>query len=174
MIVSELNLYNFRRFKSINGKPGLHVSFHKGLNALIGENDSGKTAVIDAIKMVLLTQSNEYIRISEDDFYNENGASVSEFKIALILSEFNQDEAKNFVEYLMFDKNKNGDVCYLLPLHFRAWKENNRIYTELRAGEVNDGVILDGKARELLKCVYLRPLMDAEREMSSGRNSRIS
>lgn len=174
MIVSELNLYNFRRFKSINGKPGLHVSFHKGLNALIGENDSGKTAVIDAIKMVLLTQSNEYIRISEYDFYNENGASVSEFKIALILSEFNQDEAKNFVEYLMFDKNKNGDVCYLLPLHFRAWKENNRIYTELRAGEVNDGVILDGKARELLKCVYLRPLRDAEREMSSGRNSRIS
>lgn len=66
MIVSELKIYNFRRFKSIEGKPGLHVSFHKGLNALIGENDSGKTAVIDAIKMVLLTQSNEYIRVSDE------------------------------------------------------------------------------------------------------------
>lgn len=174
MIVSELKMYNFRRFKSIEGKPGLHVSFHKGLNALIGENDSGKTAVIDAIKMVLLTQSNDYIRVSEDDFYSENGIPVSEFKIDLILSEFNADEAKNFVEYLMFEKNGNEDVFYSLPLHFRAWKEKNRIYTELRAGAVNDGVILDGKARELLKCVYLRPLRDAEREMSSGRNSRIS
>lgn len=173
MIVSELNLYNFRRFKSIDGKPGLHISFHKGLNALIGENDSGKTAVVDAIKMVLLTQSNEYIRVSEEDFYSENGTSVAEFKIDLILSEFNADEAKNFVEYLMFENN-NGEMFYFLPLHFRAWKEKNRIYTELRAGEVNDGVILDGKARELLKCVYLRPLRDAEREMSSGRNSRIS
>ncbi len=174
MIVSELKLYNFRRFKSIEGKPGLHIFFHKGLNALIGENDSGKTAVIDAIKMVLLTQSNEYIRVLEEDFFSENGTPVSEFKIDLILSEFNADEAKNFVEYLMFEKNKNGDVFYSLSLHFRAWKEKKRIYTELRAGEVNDGVILDGKARELLKCVYLRPLRDAEREMSSGRNSRIS
>lgn len=174
MIISELNLYNFRRFKSIDGKTGLHVSFHKGLNALIGENDSGKTAVIDAIKMVLLTQSNEYIRVSEEDFYSINGVSVSEFKINLILSEFNTDEAKNFVEYLIFKKNENGEIVYFLPLHFRAWKEKNRIYTELRAGEVNDGVILDGKARELLKCVYLRPLRDAEREMRSGRNSRIS
>lgn len=109
MIVSELKLYNFRRFKSIEGKPGLHIFFHKGLNALIGENDSGKTAVIDAIKMVLLTQSNEYIRVLEEDFFSENGTPVSEFKIDLILSEFNADEAKNFVEYLMFEKNKNGD-----------------------------------------------------------------
>ena len=60
MIVSELNLYNFRRFQEKNGSPGLSVSFHKGLNALIGENDSGKTAVIDALKIVLLTQSNDY------------------------------------------------------------------------------------------------------------------
>lgn len=174
MIVSELKLYDFRRFKSVEGKPGLYVSFHKGLNALVGENDSGKTAVIDAIKMVLLTQSNEYIRVTEEDFYNENGISVSEFKIDLVISDFEPNEAKNFVEYLVFGKNKSGIVCYFLPLHFRAWKENNRIYTELRAGEMQDGVILDGKARELLKCVYLRPLRDAEREMSSGRNSRIS
>lgn len=125
MIVSELKLYNFRRFKSIEGKPGLHIFFHKGLNALIGENDSGKTAVIDAIKMVLLTQSNEYIRVLEEDFFSENGTPVSEFKIDLILSEFNADEAKNFVEYLMFEKNKNGDVFYSLSLHFRAWKEKN-------------------------------------------------
>lgn len=54
MIVSRLNLYNFRRFKPIEGKPGLSVSFHKGLNAHIDENDSGKTALIDAIKIVLL------------------------------------------------------------------------------------------------------------------------
>lgn len=44
----------------------------------------------------------------------------------------------------------------------------------MSVGEANNGVVLDGKARELLKCVYLRPLRDAEREMSSGRNSRIS
>ena len=33
---------------------------------------------------------------------------------------------------------------------------------------------MEGKARELLKAIYLKPLREAEREMSSGRSSRIS
>lgn len=52
MIVSELKLYYFRRFKSVDGAPGLHIKFHNGLNAPIGENDSGKTAAIDALKLL--------------------------------------------------------------------------------------------------------------------------
>lgn len=50
MIISELQLYNFRKFKCVDDVPGLTVTFHKGLNALIGENDSGKTALIDAMR----------------------------------------------------------------------------------------------------------------------------
>lgn len=173
MIVSEIQLYNFRKFKSVENAPGLSVSFRSGLNAIVGENDSGKSAVIDAIKMVLLTQSNEYIRVVEDDFYTENGQSVKAFQIDLTLSDFAENEAKNFVELLEFKKD-GSRTEYYIHLHFRAWKEGSRIFTELRAGEVSNGVILDGKARELLKCVYLRPLRDAEREMSSGKNSRIS
>ena len=41
------------------------------MNVLIGENDSGKTAVIDAIKYVLKTYAFESIRIQHDDFYND-------------------------------------------------------------------------------------------------------
>lgn len=174
MIISELKLYNFRQFKSEGGHPGLVVSFHKGLNALIGENDSGKTAVIDAIKLVLLTQSNEYIRPVEEDFYKPvNCNACSEFKIDCTITGFNQNEAKNFIEYLTFEKN-GDNVEYILKLHYRAWKERNKIFQELRVGEIDDGISIDIKARELLKAVYLKPLRDAEREMNSGRSSRIS
>ncbi len=31
MIVAELKIYNFRQFKSVNNKPGLQISFHKGI-----------------------------------------------------------------------------------------------------------------------------------------------
>lgn len=174
MIISELRLYNFRKFKSIDNTPGLTVTFHKGLNALIGENDSGKTAIIDAIKLVLLTQSNEYIRPTDDDFnIDENGVPSTEFRIDCVLSDFTQNEAKNFIEYLTYEK-VGDEIHYTLQLHYRAWKEGNRIYSDLKAGEINDGVAIDGKARELLKAVYLKPLRDAEREMSAGRGSRIS
>ncbi len=174
MIVSQLQIYNFRRFRSIDGKPGLSITFHEGLNALIGENDSGKTAIIDALKLVLLTQSNEYIRPTEDDFYtDETGDSVTEFRIDCVLEKFTDNEAKNFIEYLTFTKEK-GSLKYTLKLYYRAWRENHRIFTELRIGQKDDGIIMEGKARELIKAVYLKPLRDAEREMSSGRNSRIS
>ena len=174
MIVSELRVYNFRRFKSVNNEPGLKVSFHKGLNALIGENDAGKTAVIDAIKMVLLAQGNEYVRPTEDDFYvSSNGESSSEFKIDLVISDFTDNEAKNFIELLKFEKKEEKPV-FFLELHYKAWKDGHRIYNELRAGDPDEGVIVDSKARELLKAVYLKPLRDAAREMSSGRGSRVS
>lgn len=174
MIISKLKIYNFRQFKSVDASPGLEITFHKGLNALIGENDSGKTAVIDALKLVLLTQSNEYIRPSDEDFYKSvDGDAYSEFKIDCTISEFTQNEAKNFIEYLIF--KRDGDkVEYTLELHYRAWKEGHKIFQELRVGDVDDGVSIDGKARDLLKAVYLKPLRDAEREMSSGRSSRIS
>ena len=174
MIVSELKLYNFRRFKSMDGTPGLHITFHKGLNALIGENDSGKTAVIDALKLVLLTQSNEYIRPADEDFYQKaDGESLSEFKIDCTLTGFTPNEAKNFIEYLSFKKDGER-LRYYLQLHYRAWKEGHRIFQELRVGDEDGSISIEGKARDLLRAVYLKPLRDAEREMSSGRSSRIS
>lgn len=174
MIVSELKLYNFRRFHSVDDNAGLHITFHKGLNALIGENDSGKTSVIDALKLVLLTQSNEYIRPSDEDFYKPvDGVAVTEFKIDCTLSDFTPNEAKNFIEYLNFKKDGER-LRYYLQLHYRAWKDGHRIFQELRVGDVDDGVSIEGKARDLLRAVYLKPLRDAEREMSSGRSSRIS
>lgn len=178
LIVSELRLYNFRKFKSVDGNPGLIINFHTGLNAIIGENDSGKSSIIDAMKLVLHTQSNEYIRPTDDDFYtNESGESVDEFKIKCIISDIEPNEAKNFIEYLNFVKDKSGGIHYYLFLHFRSWKDgknSSRIYSELKVGDEEEGVSITGKARELLKAVYLKPLRDAEREMSAGRGSRIS
>lgn len=174
MIISKLVLYNFRKFHTTDDAPGLIINFHEGLNALIGENDSGKSAVIDALKLVLLTQSNEYIRPVENDFYTDrNGISEKEFKIDCTISSFTSNEAKNFIEYLSFEKSEMK-VNYVLKLRYRAWKENNKIFSELRAGDADDGILMDGKARELLKVVYLKPLRDAEREMRAGRSSRIS
>lgn len=174
MIISELKLYNFRKFHAENGEAGLSITFHKGLNALIGENDSGKTAVIDALKLVLLTQSNDYVRPAEEDFYcDSNNEYVNEFRIECVISEFDHNEAKNFIEFLEFTKDVER-LHYSMHLFYRAWKVKNRIFTDLRVGDPDEGITLDNRARELLKAVYLRPLRDAEREMHSGRNSRLS
>ncbi|MGG5305639.1 hypothetical protein IGK38_000272 [Enterococcus pernyi] len=175
MILKKLRIWNFRQFSSDGDLPGLEVQFRNGVNVLIGENDSGKSTIIDAIKIVLQTQSNEYIRITEDDFYISSDGIISEqIKIECILTDFSADEAKNFIEWLQFNKNDNGETVYSLKLTFKAWKEKNRTFTDLRAGIMGDGNKMDGKARELLKCTYLKPLRDAEREMASRKGSRLS
>lgn len=182
MILSKLELFNFRKFGGCGKEPGLSITFHQGLNALIGENDAGKTAIIDAIKIVLLTQSNEYIRITDDDFYSNEERRADECRINLTFSDFSENEAKNFIEYLTIDNHKDktlkieqrNTTNIRLKLYYRAWKEKNKIYTEITAGSPESGIPLTQKARELLKTVYLKPLRDAQREMKSGRNSRIS
>lgn len=175
MILEKIRIWNFRQFSGNEESPGLQVKFHNGVNVLIGENDSGKSTIIDAIKIVLQTQSNEYIRITEDDFYTDSaGNSGEKIKIECILSDFSIGEAKNFIEWLQFEKNSDGKTIYNLKLTFKAWKEKNRIFTDLRAGMIGEGNKMDGKARELLKCTYLKPLRDAEREMASRKGSRLS
>ena len=78
MYLKNIKLWNFRKFGD-NGeydinKPNLSLNFTKGLNVLIGENDSGKTAIIDAIKIVLKTHAYEWIKVEETDFNLEETA----------------------------------------------------------------------------------------------------
>ena len=110
MYLSTITLKNFRKY-AYNGidKHGITVFFHKGLNALIGENDSGKSAVIDAIKLVLQTQSGEFTRVTDEDFYiAASGEIATEFSIDCIFEGFESNEAKNFIEWLTFEKDR---VC---------------------------------------------------------------
>lgn len=84
MYLSELKLWNFRKYGNIDhllsigndAKADLIVEFNENRNVLVGENDSGKTAIIDAIKQVLNTKSLEYFHLDEKDFYEHIKGTV--------------------------------------------------------------------------------------------------
>lgn len=173
LFLSNLKLWNYRRYGSDGeldlNKPDLRVDFHEGLNLLTGENDSGKTAIIDAIKTVLKTSSNDWIRLNEDDFYDD----AKELRIELCIKGFNVSEAKHFTEYLIKDFSVK-DAENELHLSFTASRSEGKIKSsDVRAG-VDEGRILPAEAREYLKATYLRPLRDARAELVPKRNSRLS
>ncbi len=172
MYLKSLKIWNFRCFaQGQNGEPGLSVEFNPRLNLLIGANDSGKTAIIDAIRYCLGTQTYDQIRIDEEDFYQNpsTGERANEFKIELTFTGFSNIEAGQFLEWLHFnDKNESE-----LNIRFKAASKDNKIITNLRAGIDEEGHYLDGNVRDLIRVTYLKPLRDAEVELSPGYRSRL-
>jgi putative ATP-dependent endonuclease of OLD family len=173
MYLSNLKLWNFRKFGSASfdiENPDLNLDFNKKLNVLIGENDSGKTAIIDAIKIVLKTHSYEWIRVTDDDFYNDS----ERFRIELVFRDLEDCEAKYFTEWLSW-KGEGEDAEPFLRVIYDVSKTSERILpADVRAGNDEDGYQLSAEARHLLKTTYLKPLRDAESELIPKRYSRLS
>jgi len=176
MYLSNIKLWNFRKFGNEIpfeiDKPNLDLNFKNGLNVLIGENDSGKTAIIDAIKLVLKTHSYDWLQVTHDDFY----LNSIRLRIELNFKGLLDNEAKNFTEWLgwegdglnakpylklIYDVNRNIDDHHIFP-------------SDIRAGVDEVGNQLTAEAREYLKATYLKPLRDAHSELVPRRNSRLS
>lgn len=180
MYLARLRLWNFRKYATKNGveisdaNPGLEINFKPGVNLLIGENDSGKTAIIDAIKHLLLTQSKEYISLDVYDFYKTAGAGedsrTKKIKIEAVFKSFEPKEAANFLEWIGF--NDKGE--YELKIWLTAENKDNRVIVNFRAGADSEGSPMDGEARDLLRVTYLKPLRDAEVELTPGYKSRLA
>ena len=177
MYLSELKIWNFRKYglkgsdKIENAQPGLEVKFKKGVNVLVGENDSGKTAIIDAIRYVLKTQSQEFIQWEDKDFYKEKkGERSDELKIECTFSGFSAADAGHFLEWIGFDEIGK----YKLKVWLTAKRKDNQIYPRISAGVDLDGAYMEGEARDLLRVIYLKPLRDALTDMTHGRKSRLA
>ena len=170
MYLSCVRIWNFRKYgyANLDATPALEVYLKGGLNVLIGENDTGKTAIIDAIKFVLGTRSHDTLQIKECDFYEDLKGERSELlKIECVFQELSDDEAGNFLEWLTFDGDKAE-----LSVRMIARRRDNRIMNSITAGMPELDTRFD--AIELLRVTYLKPLRDAENELKHGYHSRLA
>lgn len=173
MYLSRISINGFRLFEN------LELKLNRGLNVLVGENDSGKTALIDAIRYTLGTNSNERAYITELDFND----SSDEIKIQLKFSEVD-DHAYRFVEHLSHEEyeddqgNKKRRSVLYVRLHAQKTGTERRGYpyikTAVRSGVNGNGLAIESEIRDFLATTYLKPLRDAKAEFSSGRASRLS
>lgn len=179
MYISSVSVENFRLFGS--GEQAFTLALNPGLTALVGENDAGKTAVIDAIRLVLGTRDQELLRIDATDFHQPAGgrSRADQILIRLQFRELTLADRGAFAEYLTYEKiGDEADTTLIVTwVVKRNTKDNSSRRTlppEWRTGANGDGPLLDLGARSLLTATYLRPLRDAERAMSAGRGSRLS
>lgn len=172
MYIEKIELENFRKYEKLN------VEFNPNLNVLVGENNAGKTAIIDAIRILLGTQSNDYYKIKRSDFYYDGMNFRNKFKITCFIKGISNAEGGKFLEFLSFKKNENNEEndAYI-KIEMIANFKNDRIYSDTFIGNINDeeiGYRIPGEIKEFFRVAFLKPLRDAESQMVAKRNSRLS
>lgn len=168
MYLGKIQIENFRQFKSVD------LEFQSGLNLLVGGNDSGKSSIIDAIKFVTGTHSNDWIKLTKDDFHTDGTTRATDLKIVCTFYDLNSDEAAAFLEWLSIN---DGKYYLKLTLTGRRKEKSNslsEVYYDVKAGEDEESGMISGEAKNKLKATYLKPLRDAEYELAPRKGSRLS
>lgn len=172
MHLTEVFASNFRCFSEASP---LRWRVVQGMNVLVGENDSGKSAIIDAIRLVLGTRSEDFRLCPEDFHCASDGTGVSELVIRCSFAGLSDQEEASFLEWCSITEDGTINLHAVLRAGLIETASGaRRVVTEWRSGIEGDGPAIQGTLREHIRVTYLRPLRDAEGELSAGRRSRLS
>ncbi len=151
------------RIKNFRGIRETILNFSPGINILIGENNAGKTSVLDALRICLGFKEHNALRVRKKDFNIFYPYEDIEFD--LIFSIKNDYERACFIELY----NASTDT---LDIHFRFNLNNKspieKINSNIWGGE-NEGQNIPNEIFQLFINVYLSALRDAKKYLTPGR-----
>jgi len=176
MYLHRIYAKNFRVFGDGTTGPTLDWELNQDMNILVGENDSGKTAIVDTIRQILWTTTYEYIRIQEADFHCSDGRRCDSLVIEATLRGLSDPQQAAVLEWLTYGTDGTCSLVLNLQARLRPPQAKRRLRVDVvvRTGPDGIGPEIGGAVRDLVRCTYLRPLRDAEAELGPGRQSRLS
>jgi putative ATP-dependent endonuclease of OLD family len=168
MYLEKLIIKNFRAIKL------LELDFKKGLNIIIGENNSGKTAVIDALRLCLgdFQQPRDIYCIKSDFRVDKStiAEKIEDIEFHLYFKCEYEIETAWFNSLHALDKEGNQS----LQLHFRYelidFKADKRVKRTVWGGEKEGGKV-PFEVRSALRNVYLGALRDANKNLRPNQSN---
>lgn len=170
MFLSELKIKGYKVFNS-----EFNIKLNQGLTVLIGENGCGKTAVIDAIRLLLNEDEFGRIGITESHFHRPIDKSASEggaesIEVKGTFSALNETEQ---IAYLPWLDASDNTKAYLNKKIDNKPNNRGRFDHTTWGGESIVG-IFEWELVNAISCIYLPPLRDAESKLEAYRGSRLS
>ena len=164
MWLSKIEISNFRKISSLT------INFPRGLSVIVGENNSGKTTVLDALRLMLFPGRDfNSLRLSEDDF--KAGANQTPIELSCTFSNLSSTDEVHFQECLVELSEGEYEMRITSRVEFNA--NTNRCNVKTWGGETEGGV-LPSTFYDYIATIYLQPLRDPERGLKPGQNSQIS
>ena len=164
MWLRELQIRNFRKIDALT------VRFPRGLTVLVGENNSGKTTIIDALRLVLFSRGDQdSLWLTEDDF--RAGTEHAPIEISCRFTELEDEDEVHFQECLVDVDNGKFEMQVNARVDFN--ETTNRCNVKMWGGETEGGS-LPSNHYDRLATIYLQPLRDPERGLRPGQHSQVS
>ena len=171
LVCGEVQCIKRNRNKELEcDETGIHIVLDKGVNAIIGENNSGKSAVIDAIRIAFSTiPYNKDIFFSKSDFHvDQKGKRAEWAQIDVYLDEV----PLSLIEICNPEDELTGEF------HLRFYIEitsagMERIKYRAWGGKV-EGNSLSSNTFDAINIAYLGALRNAENEMRPSRTSKLA
>lgn len=165
MYLGKLKVEGFRCFEN-----EFNVQFTSGLNVIVGENGAGKTAIISAIRQLFHDSESGRYSITSDDFFRSLVSGGTSALSLSICAEFDGLDAEEQVAFLPW-------VGALMTAQLNLQVENKEVrgrFKKVVWGGISKSSQFDPELLDLIQCIYLPPLRDAEAKLSNGRQSRLS
>lgn len=164
MRLRELHIKNFRKIEN------LIVTFPSGLAVIVGENNSGKTAIIDALRLMLFSSRDfDALRLNDEDF--RTGTDHAPIEISCTFCDATAEDEVHFQECLIDIGEGKFDIRLNARVQFN--KTTRRTSVKMWGGETEGGN-LSSTLYDHLTAVYLQPLRDPESGLKPGRNSQVA
>lgn len=164
MRIETLTIKNFRKIRDLT------VSFPAGLSVIVGENNVGKTAIMDALRLFLFP-SRDFcsVKINEDDFGKDYKAEPIE--MACTFTGLNVEEEARFIECLV----RRPDNSFAARINLRAAfnPDTERVNYDWWGGETEGGT-LPKNLYDYITSVYLPPLRNPEDGLRPARQSQVA
>lgn len=170
MFLEKFRVKNYRGIKDIT------LDFNKGLNILIGENNSGKSSVIDALRLCLSygNQKRETF-VSIEDFYIDQlvlSDVLNDIEFHLNFKIEAEEEKAWFYDMLNTYENGTQDI----QIHFRYYTTETNNIKKVRFkvwGGCNEGQQISNDELGLFYFVYLGALRNVENFLKPVRGNRL-
>ena len=169
MYLSRLVVKGFRCLRELT------VGFRPGLNVILGENNAGKSALTDAVRLILtLGTGRRDIYPSQYDLHHdaEGKPTTLSFEIHATFADLSIDEQGLFSTCLA---PSLGEGTAQIHLRYEpVGPETKPRYRTAVWGGETEGESAPYEAMDAIRAVYLEALRDPQVGLRAGRGSRVS
>ncbi|MBA1242785.1 ATP-dependent nuclease [Pseudomonas japonica] len=166
MYLAELTIKNFRKLRDTK------LKFQPGLNVLVGPNNVGKSAVVDALRTLLAGHEEPYPRLDIADRHRPiEGEPEGDISFHFIFKDLSHDDEADFIAALQ----PGAENAMEAHIHVRYTDadQTGRFRVKRWCGDHQD-IPLTSDMMENLRGVYLQPLRDAAQGLRPSRNSQLA